>query len=427
MLPIDIFRDDLERIIASQKKRFRKLDYPDLVVKYDKLWRDATKQVQALKAQKNKISKEIGQAKKQGGDTKALEKQSKDIAKEIADLEKKEPELLAKRDEYRYEVGNILHESVPVGETEAANIIERTVGEKPTFTFAPKSHVDLIKTTDGANIEIPAVVTGSRFYYLKNDLVFLNLALLHFAVDFLTQRGFTPWWTPFFLKKDIIAEAAELADFEETLYKIDGEDLYLIATSEQTLAALHQKDFIDEKLLPLKYCGVSSCFRREAGSHGKDTLGIFRVHQFEKVEQYVYCKPEESWKFHEEMIANAEGIYQALGIPYHVVNIASGEMNDNAAKKYDLEGWFPGSNTYRELVSCSNCTDYQTRKLGIKAGVPGAKDSWYVPHSLNSTAIATERTMCCILENYQNEDGTVNVPKRLLPYMSGRKIIGPKK
>jgi len=427
MLPIDNFRDDLERVKASQKKRFRKMDYPDLVVKYDNMWRDATKQVQALKAQKNKISKQIGQIKSQGGDTKTLEAQSKENNKEIATLEEKEPELLAKRDEYRYGVGNILHESVPVGETEAANIIEREVGEKPKFPFTPKSHIDLIKTTDGTNIEVASVVTGSRFYYLKNDLVFLNLALLHFAVDFLTQRGFTPWWTPFFLKKEIMAEAAELADFEETLYKIQDEDLFLIATSEQTLAALHLKDFINEKLLPLKYCGVSSCFRREAGSHGKDTLGIFRVHQFEKVEQYIYCRPEDSWKFHEEMIANSEGIYKTLGIPYRVVNIASGEMNDNAAKKYDLEGWFPGSDTYRELVSCSNCTDYQTRKLQIKAGVPGEKKSWYVPHSLNSTAIATERTICCILENYQNEDGTVRVPKALLPYMSSRKIIGPKK
>ena len=279
---------------------------------------------------------------------------------------------------------------------------------------------------DGVDLEKAAQVAGSRLYYLKNDLVLLNLALLHFAIDTLIKKGFSPYWTPFFIRHEVIKEAAELADFAETLYKIDGEDLYLIATSEQTLAALHRKEVLDEKTLPRKYCGVSSCFRKEAGSHGKDTLGIFRVHQFEKIEQFIYCKEDESWKYHEELIASAEAIYQALGIPYRVISIVSGALNDNAAKKYDLEGWFPGSQTYRELVSCSNCLSYQAVKLNIKYGTPGDPDSNKYCHMLNSTAIATERAMCCILENYQQADGTVKVPDVLVPYMGGRTIIGKK-
>ncbi|MFX0102962.1 MAG: serine--tRNA ligase, partial [Candidatus Hodarchaeota archaeon] len=229
------------------------------------------------------------------------------------------------------------------------------------------------------------------------------------------KKGFQPMWTPFFINYDTIKAAAELADFEEQLYKIQDEDLFLIATSEQTLAALHKGDVIDKDLLPLKYCGISSCFRREAGAHGRDTTGIFRIHQFEKIEQFIYASPEQSWDLHEEMINNSKEIYQMLGLPYRVVNIASGEMNDNAAKKYDLEAWFPGSKMYRELVSCSNCTDYQARKLNIRYGKRGGEKA--VVHTLNSTAIATERTICCILENYQQEDGTVKVPEPLQKYM----------
>jgi seryl-tRNA synthetase len=230
-------------------------------------------------------------------------------------------------------------------------------------------------------------------------------------------------WTPFFVKHEVIKAAAELADFEEQLYKIYDEDLYMIATSEQTLAAYHFDEIIEPDKLPIKYAGISSCFRREAGSHGKDTLGIFRIHQFEKVEQYVFCKPEQSWEIHEELINNAEEIYKRLELPYRIVNIASGEMNDNAAKKYDLEAWFPASETYRELVSCSNCTDYQARKLKIRMGKVGQLGEKKILHTLNSTAIATERTICCILENYQNEDHSVRIPTVLQEYMNGKKVI----
>jgi seryl-tRNA synthetase len=284
--------------------------------------------------------------------------------------------------------------------------------------------VDLIEGIDGAEFKKAAEISGSRFYYLKADMVYLNMALLKFAVDILSEKGYTPFQTPFFIKHDVIKETAELADFEETLYKIDGEDLFLIATSEQTLAALHRGEIIDEKTLPRKYCGISSCFRKEAGSHGRDTLGIFRVHQFEKIEQFIFCSEEDSKDMHQTLLENAELIYKKLGLPYRIVSIVSAELNDNASKKYDIEGWFPGSNTYRELVSCTNCKDYQARKLNARYGIQGDSNSLKMCHTLNSTAIATERTICCILENYQQEDGTILIPDVLIPYMNGKTIIG---
>lgn len=429
LLDIELFRTDLERIKESEKRRFKDPENAEKVLELDTKWRETITKIQDLRQQRNEISRTIGKFKKEGDDQKAEEsiRKSSELKSEIETLEKKENRLLEEREKYRYVVGNILHDSVPIAETEEGNKIERTVGTQPEFDFDPKSHVELVELVDGADTDKAAQVVGSRFYYLKGDLVLLNLALMKFALDILCEKEFNPLWTPFFIRHEVIKAAAELADFEETLYKIQGEDLYMIATSEQTIAAFHFDEIIDPDALPLKYAGISSCFRREAGSHGKDTLGIFRIHQFEKIEQFIYCKPEDSWQFHEELIANAEEIYKKLGLPYRIVNIASGDLNDNAAKKYDLEAWFPASETYRELVSCSNCTDYQARKLRIRMGKVGAQQEKETLHTLNSTAIATERTICCILENYQNADHSVRIPEALQKYMNGKKIIKARK
>ena len=424
MLDIEIFRTKLEKIIESEKKRFKDPSNAEKVLEYDKKWRSAITKLQELKKNHNITSKKIGELKKAGKEQEAENaiRAITELKDEIEELEKLEKEYKEERDNYLYIVGNILHESVPIGETEKENEIVRIVGEVPNFKFSPLNHVKLIETIDGADTKKASEVVASRFYYLKGDLVLLNLALMKFALDFLQDKGYIPMWTPFFIKHEVIKAAAELADFEEQLYKIQDEDLYMIATSEQTLAAYHYDEIINPERLPIKYAGISSCFRREAGSHGKDTLGIFRIHQFEKVEQYVFCKPEESWKFHEELIHNAEEIYKKLELPYRIVNIASGEMNDNAAKKYDLEAWFPASQTYRELGSCSNCLDYQARKLKIRMGKVGSEEK-QILHTLNSTAIATERTICCILENFQNEDHSVRIPTVLQKYMNGKKVI----
>ena len=428
MLDIKLFRENPDIIRESERKRFRETENIDNVIEYDTKWRKALQDLQDLRAQRNKISRSFKSAAKEGKEklTK-LKKESSKIKEQIQETEPLMEDYLKKRDFYRHKVGNILISDVPIAEDEEGDKVLRKSGKIPKFKFKIYNHVDLVSMIDGVEIEKATKIAGSRFYYLKGDLVRLNLALLNYALDFLTDKGFTPYWTPYFTKHAVMAEAAELADFEEQLYKIEGEDLYMIATSEQTLAALHRKEVLDEKTLPRKYCGISSCFRREAGSHGKDTLGIFRVHRFEKIEQFIFCKPENSNDLQEELISNAEEIYKNLKIPYRVVSIASGEINDMAAKKYDLEAYFPASKTYRELVSCSNCTDYQARKLNIRSGILGDKSSFQTLHTLNSTAIATERTICCILENYQQADGTVKIPEVLIPYMNGKKIMGPNK
>lgn len=423
MLDIELFRTNLADIIESENKRFKDPSNAKKVLELDKKWRAVLAEIQDLRQKRNEISAQIGEYKKAGEIKKAEDavKISKEIRQEIETLEKEKSKYFEEREKYRYIVGNILHNSVPIAETEEGNELIRNVGNIPKFDFEPLNHVELIEAIDGADTKKAAELVGTRFYYLKGDLVLLNLALMKFALDFLMSRGFIPIWTPFFIKHEIMKAAAELADFEEQLYKIQDEDLFMIATSEQTLAAYHFDEIIDPEVLPIKYAGVSSCFRREAGSHGKDTLGIFRVHQFEKVEQYIFCKPENSWNFQEELIDNAEQMYKQLEIPYRTVNIASGELNDNAAKKYDLEAWFPASQTYRELGSCSNCLDYQARKLKIRMGKVGSEEK-QILHTLNSTAIATERTICCILENFQNEDHSVRVPKVLQKYI-GKKVI----
>jgi seryl-tRNA synthetase len=424
MLDIELFRTDLQKVIQSEKNRFKDPSNAEKVVELDSKWRNCKKELQKLQEQRNKLSPEIGKLKKQGKNSEAnkLQLEVKGIKTHIEDLDKEVKELKEEREKYRYIVGNIIHESVPIGETEESNQIIRTFGKIPQFNFKPLSHVNLIEKINGADTKKASEIVGSRFFYLKGDVVSLNLALLRYALDKLISKGYNPIWPPFFIKYDVIKAAAELADFEEQLYKIQDEDLYMIATSEQPIAAYHYNEILDPDRLPLKYAGLSSCFRREAGSHGKDTLGIFRVHQFEKIEQFIFCRPEESWNLFEELIMNAEEIFQELEIPYKIVNIASGELNDNAAKKYDLEAWFPSSQTYRELVSCSNCLDYQARKLKIRMGKVGTQEDKINVHTLNSTAIATERTICCILENYQNEDHSIRIPKVLQKYMN-KKII----
>ncbi|NVM46464.1 MAG: serine--tRNA ligase [Candidatus Lokiarchaeota archaeon] len=425
MRDIEEFRTNLEKIIETEKKRFKDPKNAETVLEFDKLWRSVLQEIQDLRQKRNEVSSQINKYKKSGEDGKANNAviQSKQIKEKIDDLEKKRNDYIEKRDKYRYSIGNDLHESVPVGETEESNVIVRKFGKIPEFDFQPLSHVNLIQDIDGADMKKASEVVGSRFYYLKGDIVLLNFALLRFALDKLISKNFNPLWTPFFMKREVMKAAAELSDFEESLYKIEDEDIFMIATSEQTLAAYHYDEIIDPDILPLKYAGVSSCFRREAGSHGKDTLGIFRVHQFEKVEQFVFCTPEDSWPIFEELISNTEELFNELKLPYRIVNVASGELNDNAAMKYDLEAWFPASNTYRELVSCSNCLDYQARKLKVRIGKVGSTQKKETAHTLNCTAIATERTICCILENYQNKDGSVSVPEVLQKYMNGKKLI----
>jgi seryl-tRNA synthetase len=313
------------------------------------------------------------------------------------------------------EVGNWLHESVPVSNDEDENGVERTWGD--CEAKRKYSHVDLIHMIDGMNGDKGAVVSGGRGYFLTGAAVFLEQALIQHSLHLLYAKNYTPLYTPFFMRKEVMQEVAQLSQFDEELYKVvgkgsekteDADEKYLIATSEQPIAAYHRDEWIPEKDLPIKYAGLSTCFRQEVGSHGRDTRGIFRVHQFEKIEQFVLTSPHDnsSWLMMEEMIGNAEQFCQSLGIPYRVVNIVSGALNHAASKKLDLEAWFAGSGAFRELVSCSNCLDYQARRLLVRYGATkkqmGGTD--YV-HMLNATMCATTRVICAILETHQTETG----------------------
>ncbi|PRQ48899.1 putative serine--tRNA ligase [Rosa chinensis] len=429
MLDINLFREEKgnnpQIIRESQKRRFKSVKIVDEVIQLDKQWRQRKFELESLQKEFNKINtinKKVAQFRISGQDATEEFKDTDEIKRLIAEKEIEVREALNLLNSKLEVIGNLVHDSVPLHDDEANNVVVRSVGEK-RLEPKLKYHVELVELVGIADLKKGAQVAGGRGYYLKGAGVRLNQALINFGLDFLEKRGYTALQTPFFMRKDIMAKCAQLAQFDEELYKVTGEgdDKYLIATAEQPLCAYHVDDWIHPSQLPIRYAGYSSCFRKEAGSHGRDTLGIFRVHQFEKVEQFCMTSPngQDSWEMLEEMIKNSEEFYQQLKLPYRVVSIVSGALNDAAAKKYDLEGWFPASQTYRELVSCSNCTDYQSRKLGIRFGQKKSNEQTkqYV-HLLNSTLTATERTICCILENYQREDG-VEVPEVLRNYMGG--------
>nr|XP_048324487.1 serine--tRNA ligase isoform X1 [Ziziphus jujuba var. spinosa] len=430
MLDINRFRVEKggnpEEIRESQRRRYADVEIVDEVIRLDREWRQRQFELESLRKEFNRINKQVAQLRISGEDASGMIKSTEDHKKLTAEKEIEVREALKQLNSKLEIIGNLIHDTVPVSKDEADNAVIRSWGEKRVEPKL-KNHVELVELLGIADLKKGAEVAGGRGFYLKGDGVRLNQALINFGLDFLERRGYTALQTPFFMRQDIMAKCAQLAQFDEELYKVTGEgdDKYLIATAEQPLCAYHLDDWIHPSQLPIRYAGYSSCFRKEAGSHGRDTLGIFRVHQFEKVEQFCLTSPngEDSWVMHEEMIKNSEDFYKMLNIPYQVVAIVSGALNDAAAKKYDLEGWFPASQTYRELVSCSNCTDYQSRKLEIRYGQKKINEQTkqYV-HLLNSTLTATERTVCCILENYQKEDG-VAVPDALQAFMGGKTFL----
>ncbi len=346
----------------------------------------------------------------------------RETGREIEELGKK---VLLLEEETRallMRLPNLLHESVPHGKDETENQEKRKWGKKPEFKFKPRGHIDIAVPKGLIDIEHAAKISGARFFFLKGQLALLDMALMHYAWDFMAKQSFVPVWPPFMMRRKPYEGVTDLNDFRDVLYKVEGEDLYMIATSEHPLTAQHMDEVLDASGLPLLYSGFSTNFRKEAGTHGKDTKGIFRVHQFNKVEQIVICRPEDSWKWHEKLIENAEKFFQSLGLHYRIMNICTGDIGTVAAKKYDLEVWLPGQGKYREVVSCSNCTDYQSRRLNIRyREKEGAALSGFV-HTLNSTLV-TDRGIVAMIENFQKEDGSFEIPKVLQPYMGGLKAI----
>ncbi|MHA1862468.1 MAG: serine--tRNA ligase [Candidatus Thorarchaeota archaeon] len=429
MLHIRFIRDNVDLIRKNLERRRDKvkLEEFDRLLELDKKVRSLKKDIQDLRTQRNSISREVGKLKKEGLDASEVMKRAEDVNKRIAGAESETADLESELKRIQMSIPNILHESVPYGADDEDNEVVSEWGGRPEFNFDVKSHVDLLDSLDIGDISSAAKIAGSRFYYLKNELVMLDIAMQQMALEMLIKKGYTPLYPPFMMRRAPYEGVTDLADFEDVMYKIEGEDLYLIATSEHPMVAMHMDNIFEPADLPIKFAGISTCFRKEAGSHGKDTKGIFRVHQFNKVEQFVFSLPEESWKIHEELIKNEEEYIQALKLPYRVVNVCTGDIGIVAAKKYDLELWMPGQQKYREGGSCSNCTSYQATRLNIKYRLKkGGTEKDFV-HTLNSTIVANPRTIVAILEVYQQDDGSVKLPKALHKYLpSGMKEIIPR-
>jgi seryl-tRNA synthetase len=498
MLDIELFRNEetIKVVKKSEERRFKtERNSVERVITADLVWRKTLKKKEDLNKNMNLVKivqKDKFKNKEDPGTESNLDKEydlyNLDIEeikglkinqiKTLQTLIKEEGTKIALEEKERaeernvilLEIGNLVHDTSVVSKDEENNGVERTWGKEREQDGTLLNHVEIMTKLGQMDTEKGSKIAGSRCYYLKGDLVLLNLAITNYAINFLVKKSYTPIYPPFFINKTIMSEVAQLSQFDDELYKVvvsdkkstgeekkeekksteeekneeekkktedekneerDKEEKYLIATSEQPIAAYHRGENLDDKSLPIRYCGYSTCFRKEVGTHGKDTLGIFRVHQFDKIEQFCITSPKDdiSWKMMDEMITNSEEFYRSLGLCYKVINIVSGALNNAAAKKLDLEAYFPASKTYRELVSCSNCTDYQSRRLNIRYGFNEKKkgsNENYV-HMLNSTLCATTRTMCCIVENYQTKDG-IEIPEVLQSYMGGVKFIPfPKK
>ena len=421
-----MFRENQSLIRADHDKRGIPHDKIDQVIKFDKLWLGLQHQTNELRQQKNKAARGISEAKKAGDDAlvKTILAQVASLGEDINKLELQTQEAIKTRDEIRMSIPNILHSDVPIGDDESGNTSHSIHGEKPEFSFAPKTHNEIIEINRWVDLKRAAKITGSRFFFLKGDLARLDLALQNYAVDFILNRGYTFVQPPTMMNRHAYEGVTDLEDFETVMYGVEPEKYYMIATSEHPLTSMYMGETINENQLPLKIVGLSPCFRREVGSHGQSDLGIWRVHQFTKVEQIVIAKPEESWKIHEELLQNCIDLWNSLQLHYEVVNICTGDMGTVAARKYDLEAWLPGAGKYKEVVSCSNCTDYQANRLQIKYGQPGHANQPVV-HTLNSTAVATSRALVAIIEQNQLEDGRVSIPKVLMPYMGNQEVLEP--
>ena len=420
MLDPKIIKEKPQIIRDMLKARSVEFNFDELIDS-DQKRREFILKTDELRKEKNQVALEISQKKKAGEDVSSILSEMKNISEELVKLESSQEEIEKKYSNLALTIPNLIHESVPVGKDETANMEIKKWGEIPKFDFKVNDHIDISENLDLVDLERAAKVAGARFYYLKNDLVQLNQSLIHYALDFLAEKNYSLAQPPYMINRKSMEGAVIADDFEEVIYKIENEDLYMIGTSEHAIAAMHSDEIIEGKDLPLRYAGVSPCFRKEAGAHGRDQKGIFRVHQFDKIEQFVFARPEESWKEHERMLSVAEDFYQNLEIPYKVTLLSSGDMGKVSAKTYDIEAWMAGQNTYREIVSCSNCLDYQARRLKIRFREKTNEETQYL-HTLNSTLVATSRVLVSIMENFQTKDGHIVVPKVLQKYM-GKNII----
>lgn len=415
MLDIKYIREHEEDVRSNLARRKDTAVLRDLdeVIELDKKLRCLQKEGDLLRKRRNSMSKEINTARKHNKDITSLREEVKALPLQIKKNEEAYDTTHKRLHQLLLRIPNMMHESVPYGVDDTENQQVSTQGEKPVFTFTPRSHVDIIKERDYVDLFRAAKISGARWYFLAGKLALLEMALCRYGVDFMRERGFTLIIPPAMMRREAFEGVTSLEDFEDVLYKTEDHDLYLIPTSEHPLTAMYMNEVLENDTLPIKTVGISPCFRKEAGSHGKDTKGIFRVHQFNKVEQIVLCKPEDSWTVHEQLRKNGEDFFTSLGLHTQTVNICTGDLGIVAAKKYDVEVWMPVQQKYREVISCSNCTSYQSNRLNIS--YMNGQEKIRV-HTLNATVVATARALVAILENFQNEDGTVRVPEVLHKY-----------
>ena len=420
MLDPKIIRDEPERIRKMLRDRVVEFDF-DKMLELDKKRRDLIRETDELRQKRNQMSVSIGQAKKSNMDTSPLLADMEKISKVLDDQEQLQKTIESDYTNLAFSIPNMIHESVPIGGDESANVELRKWGDIPQFNFKVADHIGLGQYLNIIDLERAAKTAGARFYYLKGDLVKLSQSLISFALDFMAQKQYTLIQPPYMINRKSMEGAVIADDFEDVIYKVQDEDLFLIGTSEHAIAAMHTDEILDGNQLPFRYASFSPCFRKEAGAHGKDQKGIFRVHQFDKIEQFVFAKPEDSWNEHEKMLSITEEFYQKLEIPFKVMLLSSGDMGKMSAKTFDIEAWMAGQNAYREIVSCSNCLDFQSRRLKIRFRDKSNEDTKYV-HTLNSTLVAIERTIVSIMENFQTHDGHIRIPQVLQKYF-GEKII----
>ncbi len=411
MIDPHIIRDNLQSVRVMLQNRGTDYDL-DKLAKYEEMRRTHISKIDVLRQKRNQYGRTIATLKKTGGDASNAISEMGDISRE---LDEQEADQKANEETYHRmirAIPNMVHDSVPVGPDDTANTQVRCWGR---ITPPSKSHVDVVEQAGLLDMERAAKVSGSRFYYIKDGLVILNQSLIRYALDHLAAAGYTLVQPPYMINRQAMEGAVIAEDFEDVIYKIQDEDLYMIGTSEHAMAAMHADEIIEGDSLPIRYAGVSPCFRKEAGAHGRDQKGIFRVHQFDKVEQFVYARPQDSWLEHQRMLEISQSFYEGLGLSYRTMLLSTGDMGKVSAKTYDIEVWMAGQSAYREAVSCSNCTEYQARRLMIRYRDHTNDKPKYL-HTLNSTLVATTRTMVAIIENYQDTDGHITIPDRLQKY-----------
>jgi len=405
-------REDPQTFREALRRRGRDPSLVDQALELDRSWREALQEVERLRAQQNRASEEVARLAPE-----ARAQRIAEVRELAARLKELEPEVRRRREELERVLllfPNTPHPTVPDGVGEQDNLVVRTWGTPPRFDFEPKDHVELGLRLGILDFERAAKVSGSRFYYLLGKGALLEMALVRYALDRLLAHGFVPVIPPVLVRPEIITGAWGGATFDpQQTYRVAEDDLALIGTSEQSLAGFYRDEVLDAQRLPVRFAGISWCFRREAGAHGRETRGLYRVHQFDKVEMFSFAHPERSWEEHEFLVSVEEEILQGLGIPYRVVLLCAGDLGTASAKTYDLEAWMPGRGAYGEVTSCSNTTDFQARRLNVRFRERGRTE---FVHTLNGTALATSRVLIALLENYQEPDGSVRIPEALVPY-----------